>query len=187
MVVLTAMSAAAQPQPGDVGLFADPAGTITTLNVTPGVATNLYLVIFDPPGGVFGWEASINGLAEIPGVTINSVALTAGAGPINVGSGLNFIVGTGSCVSGVLDVAQINFTAATDVSQDTAICIGPSSPSSTNPAVPDYLTCADAILPLGIAENGQGIYPNGCLILNPTNSGPVASETVGFGTLKARF
>jgi hypothetical protein len=39
----------------------------------------------------------------------------------------------------------------------------------------------------GVATNGGQDYPDGCLILNATNTGPVDNETSSFGEVKARF
>jgi hypothetical protein len=70
---------------------------------------------------------------------------------------------------------------------DVVACLGPSSPSSFAPAAPGYLDCSGGLSPFGVAENGQGVYPDGCLVMNATNDAPIATETKSFGAIKARY
>ena len=62
-----------------------------------------------------------------------------------------------------------------------------SRPSSFPGGVPGYLKCDGTLVSAGVATDGQGVYPNGALILNPTDVAPVATESTSFGDIKARF
>jgi hypothetical protein len=63
---------------------------------------------------------------------------------------------------------------------------GGSNPSSFG-GVPGYSSCAAQLIPFGAAQNGGGVYPNGCAVVNPLNDGPIATENVSFGAVKAGF
>ena len=47
-------------EPGDIGIFADPEGTLTSVEMTPWVAKNLYLVAVPGPEGLNAFEIGIN-------------------------------------------------------------------------------------------------------------------------------
>ena len=183
---LVAATAMAQPEPGDVGVFADPAGTQSTITVTPGVPFIVYVIGFELDGFVKGFEVQV----DIPvGAFVLGTAL-------NPPSGLNFgdvpgefIVGTGGCFDGIPQYELVNLTMFWGAPvADTAICVGPTNPSSQGfNGGPGWLQCDNTQVPFGLAQNGEGRYPNGCLIVNPTMDGPVATESVSFGEVKGRF
>lgn len=188
LVTLVATSAFAQPEPADMGVFFDQAGTTTTACWPAFTTTNhFYAVAFDMPGDMAGYEF---GLTIDPTIIIFASVMAAGAAPINVGTApSNWIVGTGNCVSGVGPVVLVDFTAGFFVSPvaDLLICVTPSSPASLFPPVPAYLTCASDILPFGVAESGSPDYPDGCGVICPTGEAPVATDTTSWGSLKGAY
>jgi hypothetical protein len=190
-LVVSAGAAHAQPEPGDLGMFADAEGTQTTLSPTAGVSFDVYAVAFDVPGGLKAYELGISGVPEA-GLFQLGFSLF-GPAPLNIGDGQqrNFIVGTGACISDTGTAALVTLTllATTPVADDSALCITGSTPSSFedlgSPA--GYSDCDNQIGPFGVATNGGAAYPDGCLILNATSDAPVDNETSSFGEVKARF
>ena len=103
-----------------------------------------------------------------------------------------FIVATGECLAdqGVFNLQTLtlgSFSGA-DIT-DRAITIGPSVPSSFGGTAPGYAMCDLLLRPFGVAQNGGGVYPDGGLVLNPTQGPefPVSNEDTSFGEIKARF
>lgn len=192
LAALVALAAPAQAQdPGDLGMFADAEGTLTTLSPDLGASFDVYAVAFDVPGGLKAYELGISGVAEA-GLFQLGFSLF-GPAPLNIGDGQqrNFIVGTGACISDTGTAALVTLTllATTPVADDSALCITGSTPSSFedlgSPA--GYSDCDNQIGPFGVATNGGAAYPDGCLILNATSDAPVDNETSSFGEVKARF
>jgi hypothetical protein len=187
---LVAMSslAFAQAEPYDVGVFADAAGTTSDVLAAPFVPFNFYVVGFDLDGGILGYEF---GLTLDPGFTVFTAGLT-GPNPLNLGTTTNVIVGTGGCVASVtggvvLTAYNGGYVTGSPPVADTAFCISGTTPSSFAD-VPGYLQCDSNLVPFGVAQNGGGVYPNACMIVNPTMPGTVvAIENASFGDLKARF
>jgi hypothetical protein len=197
-LVLSASAASAQDI-NDAGVFADAAGTQSTLNVVPFVAFDIYAVAFIE-GGVLGYEFGINGL---DGLVVLAGFPTVNPGPVldlgdpNIPGVKEFIVATGGCLpeeaAGAFVMARVNVANffQTDVT-DRALCMIPASTSSFadasgEGALPGWLRCDGLLTPFGVAQNSGGLYPNGCLILNATQEGPVATEATSFGEMKARF
>jgi hypothetical protein len=195
-LVLSASAASAQDAK-DAGVFADAAGTQSTFTAAAFVPFNLYLVAFGLDGNVLGYEFRTLGLE---GLTI--LLSTPSVGPnggINLGdSPGEFIVGTGACLTadpaGAFVMATLNVGSFADPTGanliDKAVCIAGSTPSSFEQfgSPPGWLRCDGTLDVFGVAQNGSGVYPNGCLILNATNPGSVvATEATSFGEMKARF
>jgi hypothetical protein len=194
LVTMSSM-AFAQPEARDVGIFTDAAGTVSTA-VYPAAFTpiDLYVIGFDLDGSVKGFEFSMNlpGAFAISGPVFDPVTgaapYFAGPGPINLGTATAPIIGTGGCVDGMGAFVLAHYIGIffAAIPADATVCIGGTTPSSFNGA-PGYLQCDGTLVPFGIAQNGGGTHPNGCLILNSTDTGPVATETTSFGEVKARF
>jgi hypothetical protein len=191
-LVLSASAASAQDAK-DAGVFADAAGTQSTFTAAAFVPFNIYLVAFGLDGNVLGYEFRTLGLE---GLTI--LLSTPAVGPnggINLGdSPGEFIVGTGACLTadpaGAFVMATLNVGSFSGANlTDKAVCIAGSTPSSFEAfgSPPGWLRCDGTLDTFGVAQNGGGVYPNGCMILNPTSAGPVATEATSFGEMKARF
>jgi hypothetical protein len=179
----------AQPSQYDVGVFSDLAGTNSVLTAPAFTPVNFYAVAFDLDNQVKGFELTLG----VPvGFTVLS-KVKAGPNPINVGDEANneFIVGTGACVEagpGPFVLVSMNggfFTPT--VPADATVCISGTTPSSFPNGTPGYLQCDNSLVPFGVAQNGEGRYPNACLVMNATSEGPVATEAASFGEMKARF
>ncbi len=188
LLLLASSVAVAQPAPGDLGVFADPEGTLTTDTVEPFVVGHFYIVTFDLPGGMLGYEFSYNGVRENGGVILNSTI---------IGDQNQFcefesddrICTTGYCIEdqGPLVIYEASYLFLEPVPADTAICPAGTSSSSFESGGPDWLDCARTVREFGVATDGGEHYPDGCLILNPTHSAPVTVDVVSYGTLKSQF
>jgi hypothetical protein len=180
-----ATTAFAQADPGDVGVYFDPAGTATSAPMGPFVPVPFW-VIGSGIGPISGWEATVT--FSDPSVIVQNRNYNP---PIivNVGSNDNHIIGLGGCFDegagqALLVQYDVIFLALQD---DVLICLAGSTPSSFAPSAPGYLTCGADLIAFGAAENGQGVYPDACGVLNPTSLDPVAVEAVSFGAVKADF
>jgi hypothetical protein len=190
-VSVLAMSsmAFAQAEQYDFGIFADAAGTQTTVAAAPFTPFDWFVVGFGLDGQVKGFEVTVSVPAGLTVLT----RVIAGPGPVNLGGEPDeFIIGTGGCVDagpGAFVLVQYNggfFTPT--VGSDLAVIAGGTTPSSFPGGVPGYLQCDGDLIPAGVATDGSaGGYPNGALIINATGDAPVATEAATFGDLKARF
>ena len=151
----------------------------------------MYVVALGVPDGVSAYEFSVSGLGAA-NVAQSSYEL-AGPAPGTFGFGdpdaSNFIVGAGGCIAddaGATVLVTLTLVAVAEVPSDAAVCIGPSSPSSFDSAGPGYVDCSDQAFVLSPAPNDAGNYPDGCLILNPSQD-PVDGANSSFGQVKARF
>jgi hypothetical protein len=188
-VVAMASMAFAQAEPGDLGVFFDAAGTQSTATPAAFVQTNLfYVATFDLE--LSGYEFSVT-IGDPSIIIFATSEMTNPGGSINVGTPPNeWIVGIGLCAGGAGAVNLVQFTYGYFVASisDVLICLGPSDPASLTPAVPAWLECGTGgIFPFGIAQNGQGRYPDGCGVLWPTQEGPVANDVGSWSSLKAKF
>lgn len=187
-LAFSASTAMANPlaEDGDIGVFADAAGTATTLTVTPFVPTPLFITAFNLPE-FNAYEVGLGGLLET-GASILSVT-RFGPAPLDFGSAANYIVGTGGCVSGdgVLNLIELSVIFLAAPANDTALSIIGSNPSSFANGNPGFNTCDGTLINFGVATNGGDQYPDGALILNATGEAPVSDGASSFGDLKARF
>jgi len=188
LVALLATTSAFAQDPGDAGVFFDPAGTVSRGILPAFVPTNVYVIGFDLAGDVAGYEGSL--AISDPSILILATILS-GPGPLNVGTPTNFIVGAGGCFSGagatILITYQVgNFTGAP--LNDLLFCLGSATPSSFAPATPGYLDCSSNLLPFGVAQNGGGVYPNGCGVADATAPDfPVGAVQTSWGAVKSQF
>ena len=191
LAALVALAAPAQAQePGDLAMFADAEGTMTTLDVTPGVAFDVFAVAFDVPDGLKAYELGISGV-EALGLFQLGFELFGPAPYVGSAQDRNFIVGTGACIpeTGTAALVRLNLLGTAVVPADSPLCVTGSTPSSFDDfgSPPGFSDCNNQISPFGVATNGGDIYPDGCLILNATGTGPVDTESSSFGEVKARF
>jgi hypothetical protein len=181
-------AAAAQAEPGDVGVFQDAAGTITAWHQPVAVPFDFYTVAFDL-GDYQGFELALIVPPEL--ILLNGVALDA---PDIICVGLdncgpqNWMIGLSQCVD-ASGVHPLTLQSALILSPwpNMQICVGPAWYSSFSPPVPGYLTCTWDLIPFGVALNGQGFYDDGCAVLNPTEPHPIATEETSWGSVKSRF
>jgi len=189
LVTLISLAMAAGPvfgqAPGDIGVFFDTGGTQTTGAVILGVEFDLYIVAFDIPLGIVSHEGSIE---RDPDILLVGHQLFP-ASSFNVGTPENWIVGTGGCfpIFGPTVLQTLTYVSFDPVMEDQIFSIGPSTPSSFSPAAPGYLDCGDNLLPFGLAQSGNGYYPDGCAVGNPTQTPPVSTQEQRWGDVKALF
>ena len=178
----------AQGEPGDVGVFFDPAGTTSTACWPAFTTTNQFWVAgFDLEEGVRGYEL---GLIIDPTIIIFASVMDQPGGTINIGAAPhNWIVWTGACLDGSGVFSLLRFTAGYFVPSvaDLLVCTTSSTPSSFVPATPGYLTCADQLVPFGVAQNGSGIYPDGCGVICPSAEAPIPADSFSWGSVKASY
>lgn len=181
-----------QAEPGDIGIFFDLGGTMTTGYATYLVPFFLYLVAFDVPDGLLGYEGSLQSTMPVGTYFILSAVFEPVSTANNFGFSDNWIVGTGVCYwsSGPTVLATFNILPMVPPPPDTLFCIGPYTPSSFSPPAPGYVSCFGAtdVRTFGLAEYGGGFYPDGCAVANATHPPyPIAAGQTTWGAVKARF
>jgi hypothetical protein len=187
-IVALAAPVLAQPSNGDLGIYFDSAGTLSTGTAAHFVPFNFYVSGFNL-GPISGWESRVS--ISNPAFLVLSAALNP-MNALNVGSQGNFIVGLGQCVDSpgvhTLVTYQLGFFVAppTPVPTNVLLCTGGATPSSFG-GVPGYSSCAGQLNAFGVAQNGGSGYPDGCGVINATQEPPVANENVSFGAVKAGF
>jgi hypothetical protein len=157
----------AQPQPGDIGIFFDEAGT-TCRGEFPPLEYDLefWLLAFGTPDLV-GIES---GLQIDPALLIFDTEILP-AGAINVGTApTNWIVGVlEGCIpaASVLQIVRFTWGYYATGLTDALICITPPAPSSVSPPGPAFVSCDGSPTPFR-PYPPSGAYPAGCAVVNPT-------------------
>jgi hypothetical protein len=186
LLVLPAFSFA-QPSPGDAGVFFDVEGTQTRRDVQPYQHFDIWVVLFDAPAGIRGYEFYFENPPEVVWIWSEGNA----AGNISImPTPFNYIIGTYECLAGTPSQWLVHADAMVfDVGlTDLTLCLAPARPSSFIDPAPGYLDCSDGLHRFGVAENGGGVYPDGCAVINPTQAEfPVAAPLTSWGSLKSRF
>ena len=162
LVLLLPSIALAQPGPGEIGIYADAAGTQDRPAVAAFVPFTLY-VVAGPVDGIDAYQFQILGLFEpwtiilgttIPGVNEDSLEPN------------QFVVEASSCLEGDVTVlAEIEVLPLYPVGVDIAICLAPVDGFDA----PEFVDCNGEVRAFGVAQNGNDQFPNGCLIINPIN------------------
>ena len=189
LLVTLTTTTAAQPQPGDIGLFADDAFTRTTLRVEPGATYELRLAAFDVEAGIARIYLGLGDFASHPAFSSATIEWEPPFSPLlEICCPIGYIATASPCVGGEgpTVIARLRFTVADEIADDTAICITP-PPVSTFGLVPQFRGCDGVTRAFGTALNGEDRYLDGCVILNPTQQAPVASETATWSAVKTRF
>ena len=184
LFLLVPVIASAQ-QPRDVGIFGDAAGTNIEVSASDFVPFNFYVVGFDLDGAVKAFEFA---LVLPPQLTVLDLTL-AGPNPGNIGTDTNVIafhrrlrgIRSGPSRWGPT-TAGFFFSGA--AGENLFVCVGPSTPSSFEPAVPGYSQCDNTLTPLTPANLSGFSYPDGCMVINPA---VVATERSSVGAIKARY
>lgn len=169
---------------GDLGVYFDPAGTLTSASVTAFVPFSYYVIATAPPGGVLAYEFKVE---HDPRVTITETIVHPPEA-FDVGfdadsSTTNFIVSTdGACLEGS-QIVLVEFEAQILAPEsDLTFCLQPATPSSFDPPSPGYLDCATSdIQTFGFAYEG-------CAVANPLDlEAPVANEERSWSALKSSY
>jgi hypothetical protein len=187
-VLCLSASAFGQPENGDLGVFFDLNGMTASTTATNFQIVNVYVAGYNL-GPVAGWESSVT--ISNPAYNVFAPVLNP-SDAVNAGSTGNWIVGLGICanVPGVHTLVSYQvgfFTPPPAAVPELLICTGASTPSSFGGA-PGYSSCTDVLIPFGQANNGGGTaYPNGCGVINPTSTPPVATHDLSFGAVKAGY
>lgn len=168
--------------PGDAGVFFDPAGSwIGRSGIIAYVPFDLYVVSHSVPGGMEGYEFSVIPPPEM--LVASARTLPASYSDFGMGAD-NWIVDTNAqCVGAVGPFVMVKYNAALFLSTpapNTLICFGGATPSRVSDAKPGYLPCGSSgeLLPFGL------VYSE-CAVLNPLTETPAAA--MHWGELKARF
>jgi hypothetical protein len=164
-VLVTAGAAAQtpQPQPGDIGVYMDAAGTQSQGSTQDFVPFDVYVVGFEM-GDAQAFEYGL----QIPSqATIVSSELIDGATPPTP---TNVIYALAECLPAVgavpLQRLQLGFFApGSGSASDMTICLTLSRPS-TLAQWPSWEACSGTRRAFGVAQIGDGSYPDGCLVLN---------------------
>ena len=161
-VLLLPSLALAQPGPGEIGVYADAEGTIDRIDFPAFVPFTLY-VVAGPEAGIDWYQFQVDGLLE-QGVVI------VGASTPGVNDDFlepnQFVVEASSCLTGdVVVLAEIQVVALAPLATDTAVCVGPVDGFE----VAAFVDCSGEEQAFGTAQNGDGVYPDGCLIVNPSD------------------
>lgn len=162
VLLVIALPSTAQFDSGDIGIFADVAGTQSALNVVPGVPFLVHVVAFDPPGGITAFELDLSDNIGI-GSTTFLLSQTVVSGVDTDDDPYRLRVVTDACVEGeAVVLATIQLLSVTPILSDGSICVGGAF---------TYVDCAGIERPFGVAQSGGDLYPDGCLIVNPTIPG----------------
>lgn len=190
LLLLLATQSPAQTSTRPAGVFADPGGLASTLTLTgaPFEVFTIYVAGFDLEDvNAYAFQIVIESGAGLAVADVRPVAGEGGGLSSGNLSALEFIFGT-SCLaagSGAFVLAEVDLLSFDPSVTDVEICLGPSSDSTLDD--PFYIQCAGDVVAFEPVVNGQGLYPDGCLILNPTLEPPVKSERVRLGTVKSWF
>lgn len=178
------VAAQLQPQPRDVGVFADSNGTTIELLVDEFVTFEFYLLAFDLDGQLQAYEFGV----DVPD-ELSIFSLTVRRWPGDGGNLTNVVVFTAGCLdaSGVFWLAtyQGGFFCPGCARPDMTLCARGFEPASSfDPPTPGYLQCDGDVVamnPIDLSPYGR---PDGCLTLNPQS---VSVESESFGAFKARY
>jgi len=175
-------TALGQPDPGDVGVFSDPAGTQTWAAYPPVTPYYIYLVAFDMLPDVWGFEASIPN-PDPATILILSEIIPAGWPDLDPNQ-LSWLVppvfpypGAGPFVLAEIFLLDVGFH------QDLLFCVAPAVLTGGF----GYYDASLTLQPFGLAEFGAPDYPNGCWVGNPTAPPPIDSEQTSWGALKTLY
>lgn len=166
-------------EPDDVVLSGNAAGSQWSITAEDFVAFDVFVVGFDMLGGVSAVEWGLIAPADW---SLYSFELPR-AEASNIGTPTNVITTMAGCLDGsgatVLGHYRGAFLAAGSALPDQLFCLGSADPSSFDPPEPGYVECGAGALPVPFraAQGGQGIYPEGCLVVNPSGSHPCPSLT----------
>jgi hypothetical protein len=191
LLLLLAVHSPAQTSTRPAGVFADPSGLASTLTLagTPFEIFTIYVVGFDLEDvSAYAFQIAIESGAGLGVVEVRPVVSEGGGGNSGNLSALEFITATGGCLaagSGAFVLAEVDLLSFDPSMTDVEICLAPSSDPSLD--APFYVRCEGDLVAFEPVANGRGIYPDGCLILNPTLEPPVKSEHVRLGTVKRWF
>jgi hypothetical protein len=188
MLLVGTAAVAGAPQPGDLGVFFDAAGTTTSIEgVVAFASVNFYVIAFEVPGGLREYEFSVD---LPPGVIVLAGRILPGPGCVDVDTGDdNYIIVCDDCLTApaqsLVTYQQAVFLAAPP--PDSQICLGPATPSSGPamgwPPAPIYDTCRFA----GDLHLFGSAY-RGCAVINPAVlTPPIPDALAGWGALKATY
>jgi hypothetical protein len=178
-------SAYAQAEPNDIGVLFDLAGSQTSASPALGVPFEFWITAFDLPD-ILAYEMCV---MTPPSLTIVDITILDPHGPCEVCFHPCWITVLTECIDAAAVHPLVRYTAynfTTDLA-DALICIEPYRRSSFVPPAPGYMACTEELIPFGVAENGQGIYPDGCGVLYPTQEPPLAGDVRSWGALKGQF
>jgi len=161
LVVFIAPPSSAQFAAGSLGVFGDEEGAITQIDVTPGVVFSVYVVAFDPPGGVQDYRFELLGLPQNTFV-IDTQLLAPGLDVDAESDPFVFVVDGDGCAAG--DVVPL-------VRMDLLLLDPPFDEAVFAARTSNYDDCGGIERDFGVAASGEGLYPDGALILNPSGSG----------------
>jgi len=166
---LSSSPSAATPLPGQVGLYGDPQGNSRIALFPAFQPFEVYLLMFDPPEGIKGWEAHI----ELPAdFVLHSIEFdhpnTLNLGPLT-GDQLNCIVGMASgcnySPTEPIRLATIRMVYLGSEPHPFAdLCLQAATPSSLNPPVPLLASCTSQLMPFDLVDDVSWLDP-GCVRL----------------------
>ena len=186
--LFAAHDALAGAEPGDLGIFADPTGTRSEARIVVGEPLSVYIVAYPPPEGIRAFEVAVR--API-GVVLGWTVLPEHPSRTPLGQDA-WLVSLRYCAVPPTPIAlvELQVIALAPVT-DAALCLGRlenTGLGALEDGVPAYASCVSGTpVAFGIAQNGAGHYPNGCLILNATMQAPVDNEPFHMGTVKSWF
>ena len=164
--------------------------TVTIRDVEPFQKFDVWVLAFDPPGGMEAFEFS---LTVPPGIIVaDGRRLCPGCSdfdfqrdddPVKKGDN-NFIIGTGGvCFESPGTWMLVRYAGCMSLEPfaDASFCVNGAAPSSFRSREPGYLICS------GDSEEDLREFVrayDGCAVANPTT---IATEHVGWGAMKGRY
>lgn len=163
---ISSWAPAQQIQPGDVSISPDPSGLVQSMQVRPAEIYELFVVVADPPGGIAAFELAVSGFSGNDFILTNELLID---GTDTATSPTDYIVELDGCATGSrVRLVRLQMLSVVAPPQDTIICLEAPQPSSSDDQ-PRYVDCNGQRHIFGLVA-GQGVYPDGCLILNPRSS-----------------
>jgi len=136
LLLLGQVSALADPGPDCLGLYADPDGTVSRLEISPGTDFDLYLLLLNSTEttGIHGWECQV----EIPSnVLVNNWVLAGQT--TNLGAAPEFVVGLGSPVPPAANILLATLSCQTTDINAAAFYLHPATMCLSDPPTPLFV------------------------------------------------
>jgi len=183
----------ARPQPGDIGVFANPEGTVSRIVAPPYETFEIFVLAWSPPGGMAEFEFRAEFGDPAPIIVVAELGQPKPEEWYNLTTAPDYIIVMASCLApsgGWVQLLRFEcIYLIAEPPSDVTVCVrGTSAHSRFDPPVAGYQQCDDSLAPFTFAQNG-GVYPRGCGVINATSPTeyPIATKRTSWSRLRSRF